>query len=228
VTGNTNVAYVSADVSSLSGMKELADGIKQVTDTVDALVLSMGVILPNRQITKDGLEMGFAIQYLSRFALTQFLIEELKKSGNAKIVHVAGPKLKNADIFFDDLSFEKGFTMMKALGQQMYANHLFIQEFARRNPGNRMVMNIMHVGIAKTGIMWETNFFFKLIVNLTGTSPEKAAANAIYLASDELVNFSGYFLNKPGKPTKKQKEENDPEVAERLWDRSMDLMKGIL
>ena len=78
ISGNINVEYICADISVLTGMKALADGIKQKTDTINTLVLSTGVILPNRVVTADGLEMGFAVQYMSRFAVVQLLMAELK------------------------------------------------------------------------------------------------------------------------------------------------------
>src|ERR1051326_9027386 len=88
-----------------------------------------------------------------------------------------------------------------------------------------MVMNIFHVGIAKTGIAERAGFMFKMLVNVFGTSPDKACANAVYLASDEAVNFSGYFLDKPGKPQHKIKVAHDAAMASKLWDRSLELLK---
>lgn len=220
-SGSSHVEYVTGDVSLISGMKALAAAIRQKTNSIEVLVLSTGVILPKHVVTADGLEAGFAIQYLSRFAVAHLLMEELTR-GKAKIVVVAAPKLANAKIFFDDIAFKTGFTMMKALGQEMFANHLMTQEFAKRNTGGEVVMNIMHVGIAKTGIMRETNFFLKAMVNVFGKSPQKLTGNIVYLATDESVNFSGYFLKKPGQPSVKEKLEYDPEVSEKLWMRSLE------
>jgi NAD(P)-dependent dehydrogenase (short-subunit alcohol dehydrogenase family) len=208
-------------------MKELADAIKQKTGSIEVLVLSAGVILPKQVITADGLEAGFAIQYLSRFALTQLLMTELK-NGRARIVQVGAPLMKNAKIFFDDLALKNNFSMMKALAQEMFANHLLVQEFAKRHPGNEVVMNIAHVGIAKTGIMRESNFFLRGLVNLFGKSPEAAAKNFVYLATNESADFSGYFLPKPGKPDAKEKIQHDPAVAEQLWNTSLELIKPVL
>jgi len=218
-----SVEFITADISSIKEMKALANAIKQKTDSIEALVLSTGVILPNQVITADGLEAGFAIQYLSRFAVTHLLKDELRK-GKAKIVVNAAPKLKSADIYFDDLALKKSFTMMKAMGQEMFANHLFTQEFAKRNPDNNVVMNILHVGVAKTGIMRETNFFFKSIVNVFGKDPKKLTGNIVYLATNPEVTFSGYFLPKPGKPQAKEKLAYNPEVARKLWERSLELI----
>ena len=226
-SGNTNVEYISADVSTLKGMKELANAIKQKTNSIEALVLSTGVILPKQVITPDGLEAGFVIQYLSRFALTQLLMPELK-NGHAKIVQVGAPLLKGATIFFDDIALKNNFTMMKALAQEMFANHLFVQEFAKRNSNNDVVMNLAHVGIAKTGIMRNSNFFLRTLVNIFGKSPEASAKNFVWLASDDAANFSGYFLTKPGNTSVKEKIAHDPVIAERLWNKSLELIKPIL
>jgi NAD(P)-dependent dehydrogenase (short-subunit alcohol dehydrogenase family) len=220
-TGNKNVDFVAADVSTINGMRELADAIKKKTDTIDSLVLSTGVILPEHKVTADDLELGFAIQYMSRFAMVQWLMPELKKSGKARIVNIGAPTMKKATIHFDDISFKKDFSMMKALGQEMLAIHLMVQEFAKRNPGSDVLMNMMHVGIAKTGIMRETGWFFRTMVGLFGRSPERPAKQAVHLATDESVNFSGYFFPNPDNRTKKVKIEHDPTMAARLWDWSM-------
>lgn len=222
-SGSTNVEYIVADVSSLSGMKELVEGIRQKTASIEALVLSTGVILPKRIVTADGLETGFAVQYLSRFAVVNMLRQELK-NGKARIVMVGAPKLGNAQIYFDDIAFENNFSMMKALGQEMYANHLFVQEFAKLHPDNEMVINMAHAGVAKTGIMRNSNFLLRTMVNVFGSTPEAAAANFIYLASDPSADFSGYFLKKPGRPEVKEKIQYDPETAQKLWNRSLELI----
>jgi retinol dehydrogenase-14 len=220
-SGNENVEHIPADVSEIKGMKALAAAIKQRTTSIDVLILSTGVILPNHVITTDGLEAGFAIQYLSRFTVVQLLMDELKK-GNARIVMIAAPKMKSASIHFEDIALKNNFTMIKAMGQEMFANHLLTQEFAKRNPGSDVVMNIMHVGIARTGIMREANFFLKMLVALFGKSPRKLTENIIYLATSKNVNFSGYFLKKPGRPSVREKVAYDPEVSEKLWNKSLE------
>lgn len=222
-SGNTNIDFVTADISTIKGMKELATAVKQKTHVIEALVLSTGVILPKQIITSDGLEMGFVVQYLSRFAVTHLLMAELKK-GKARIVMVGAPVIKGARIFFDDLALKNNFTMIRAMAQEMFANHLFVQEFARRHPGNEVVINMSHPGVAKTSITRHSNFLFKIGLALFGRSPESAAGNFVFLASDQSVSFSGYFLTKPGKPNVKEKMQHDTQVAERLWNKSLELI----
>lgn len=222
-SGNAQVDHIAADISSIAGMKDLAEKIRQKTTSIETLVLSAGVILPHQEFTADGLEAGFAIQYLSRFTLTQILMPELK-NGHARIVLVGAPKLPNAEIYFDNISLKGEFRMMKALGQEMFANHLFVQEFAKLHPENDVVINMAHVGIAKTGIMRHSNIVLRTLVKLVGRSAEESAGNFVYLASDPAVNFSGYFLKKPGHPEVREKIAYDPAIAERLWNMSLDLI----
>jgi NAD(P)-dependent dehydrogenase (short-subunit alcohol dehydrogenase family) len=223
-SGNQNVEFIVADISGIKGMKKLAAAIKEKTSSIEVLVLSAGVILKDQVITEDGLEAGFAIQYLSRFALIQLLSQELKK-GKARIVMVSTHKMGSAQIYFDDLALKNNFTMMRALGQESYAHHLFTQEFAKRNSDNTVVMNMLHVGISKTGIARDANFFFKALVALFGKDPKKLTGNIVYLATSPEVNFSGYFLPSPGKPAVKEKLSYDPALAERLWNKSVELIR---
>lgn len=222
-SGSKEVESVTADVSSVAGMKKLADAIKAKTNSIEVLVLSTGVILKDRKETVDGLEEGFAIQYLSRFAMVQLLEEELKR-GKARIVSTGAPTLKDAQIYFDDIAVKNDFKMMKAMGQEMLAIHLLAQEFAKRHPEKEMTMNVSFAGVVRTGIAREAGFMWKMIVAF-GKSAGKAAKVSTWLATDPAANTSGYFYER--KPAKAKKIEFDPKVSERLWNVSLDMIKSI-
>ncbi len=220
-SGSKEVEAIVADVSTIAGMKDLAAKIKEKTTVIDALVLSTGTLLPKRVVTADGLELGFAIQYLSRFVVAESLLPELQRSASARVVHVGAPVMKSAKIFFDDLSIPNGYSMLKGAQQAMLSNHLFVQEFAKRHPEIRT--NIGHVGIAKTDIMREGNFFFRTMVGLFGASPEKAAKNFVELASDDKVDYSGFFLKAPGQSAKRDKIHFDQSLASQIWAKSLEI-----
>jgi retinol dehydrogenase-12 len=226
-TGNTHVEYITEDVSTIAGMKKLADAVKQKTSSIETLVLSTGVILPKQIITDDGLEAGFAIQYLSRFAVAQLLMPELEK-GQAKIVVVVAPVIPGAQIYFDDIALKKNFTMFKALKQEMFANHLFVQEFAKRHSDRNVVINAANVGFSKTGILRHVHPLIRKIYSWFASSPEKSAKNFVFLASDESVHFSGLYLNRPGKPHIHKKLAYDDEIAKRLWEISSRLIEPVM
>lgn len=221
---NKNIEAIIGDLSSIAGMKKIASEISAKTDAIDILILSAGIILTKRIETQDGLEGAFATQYLSKFAIVNELLPQLKKAPLARIVLVGAPTMKKAKIHFDDLSLKNNFSMMTSMGQCMLANHMFVQEFAKRHANEKIFMNIHHVGIAKTGVVREVNWFFKFLVNVFGTTAEKACANTIFLADNDAVNYSGYFLPKPGKLEKKNLIQFDSEITSRLWEESMKLI----
>ncbi|HTF03856.1 MAG TPA: SDR family NAD(P)-dependent oxidoreductase [Bacteroidia bacterium] len=222
---NKNVDAVTGDMSTIAGMKKVASEIQKLTDIIDVLVLSTGVIYSKRVTTSDGLDTPFVTQYLCRFAMVQELFPLLNKAESARIVHVGAPTMKKAQVFFDDLALKNNFTMMTSMGQAMLSCHLFVQEFSKRHPDNKITMNIMHVGISKTGIAREISWLFRTMINTFGTSPEKACRNAVFLADNKAANFSGYFLPTPGKPEKKEKISFDPKLAEKLWETSEKLIQ---
>ena len=225
ISGNARIDYIAIDISTVLGMKNLASAIKSKTSSIDALVLSTGVILSKHILTQDGLEKGFAIQYLSRFATVQFLMDELMK-GNAKIVLVGASKLWNAKVYLDDIALSKNFTMFRAMAQEMYCNHLFVQEFAKRYPNGPLLINMGNVGVSPTGITRNMSFILRWMVKLIGRSAEKVAKNFAYLASDPQVDFTGYFLNNPANKKSKTKIGYDDQTASQLWEKSMFLISA--
>jgi NAD(P)-dependent dehydrogenase (short-subunit alcohol dehydrogenase family) len=224
LSGNKNVEYIIQDIETISGMKELARKIKLKTNEIHALVLSTGVILSKYELTEDNLEKGFAIQYLSRFAITNLLMDELLK-GNAKIVLVGATKIRNAKVYFEDIALKSNFTMLRAMAQEMFCNHLFVQEFAKRYSNTSVVINMGHVGIAKTEIARGMNFFLRLGLKLIGKTPKESAQNFVYLASNDEVTFSGYFLKNPSNKNQKEKIAYDAQIAQKLWEKSMELIR---
>ncbi len=223
-SGNNNIEAVCGDLSSIAGMKKIIAAIQFKTDVVDVLVLSTGVILPKRLETEDGMEMHFAVQYLCRFAIVQGLMPQLQKSSFARIVQVGAFVSSSAKIYFDDFSLKNNYGMFRAMGQGMLGNHLFVQEFAKRIANDKIVMNIMHVGIANTEAARSQNFLIRFLLKIVGKNSLISAKNIIYLADNDEATFSGFFLNEPGRPKKKIHIELDSSVAEKLWNKSMGLI----
>ena len=225
-SGSNSIDGFAADLSTISGMKSAAAEVQKRVQQIDALILSTGVLNSKRILTANGIEYTFAAQYLNRFVLTQLLLPQLKAAGEARIVHVVAPTTKMAQIYFDDLSLSNGYTMLKAAQQSILANFLYAQEFTKRNAGSKLYMNLTHPGIAKTGIGRDFNFFLGFLYKTFATTPEKAARNTIYLASDPEAIFSGYFLNKPSDHSKKIPVQYDEGLAAKLWEKTIE-MAGI-
>src|SRR5207253_6428687 len=55
----------------------------------DVLVNNAGIIIMERRLNADGVEMTFAVNHLAYFLLTNLLLDKLKAAGHARIVSVA-------------------------------------------------------------------------------------------------------------------------------------------
>ena len=217
--------FIQADISTVEGVKQLASEVKKLTNKIDIFVHSTGTLNSDRRETKEGMEEGFMVNYLNKFMLDNLLQNELK-NGEGKVIIVGAPLMKNAAVNFDDLQMKSGYSLMKAMGQNMMAVHMHAQEYTKRNPGKPV--NIVHPGLVNTGILRNTKgpmkFFFNVFGPMMYNSPEKAVINIMELA-DGNSNESGFFYPKVAKPAAKQKISLDAATAAKLWEESSKIAK---
>src|SRR5690606_27562736 len=134
-----------------------------------------------KQVTADGFEFAFALQYVARAALNRLLVERLAASGDGRIVHLAGdaPGLFKPDL--DDLQFERrkwGF--YKSLLGTHILGFLHIQEAARRWRELPVALTATCVGPTKTKAMLDPRMPLSMrLMGRFGTTPEVSAANAV-------------------------------------------------
>ena len=76
-TGNANVDLLIADLSLLQEVRRLAAEVQQKYHHVHVLVNNAGAINSSRNVTSEGLEATFAVNYLAPFLLTELLVETL-------------------------------------------------------------------------------------------------------------------------------------------------------
>lgn len=220
-SGNKDVTLLIADLSSQGDIYALAETFKQRFDKLHVLINNAGVYLRKRQLTKDGLEQTFAVNYLSPFLLTNLLLELLQASVPARIINVAGAYHRRGEIHFDDLQLARDYTGATANNQSQLARVLFTYELARRLEGTGVTVNCLHPGSVRTDI---TRNMPKTLQFLAGTvfrpffvSPERGAETILYLAtSPEVETMSGgYFVNK--RPVLSSRASYNSELAKRLW-----------
>ena len=209
-TGNVNVEYLIADLSSLSDIRKAAETFRAKYDRLHILVNNAGLFIARRRVSLDGYEMMFAVNHLAHFLLTNLLLDTIKASGTpenpARIVNVASKMHFNVTLDFDDLQSEKRYKPMEVYAKSKLANILFTYELARRltAAGAPVTVNAAHPGFVNTGIGkdpdsllgWGMRFglFF---VRWMQIPPEKGARTSIYLATaPEVATISGQYFEK--------------------------------
>ena len=80
-----------ADLSSLAEVRSLAEAVQRDSDGLDALINNAGIGTSGarRELSADGFELRFAVNYLAGFLLTRLLLPALESRASSRIVNVA-------------------------------------------------------------------------------------------------------------------------------------------
>lgn len=210
---------ILCDLSDLQSVRRAAASIGETYEKIDVMLNNAGVITTQRELTKEGLEMQFAVNHVGHFLLTMLLLQKLQKG--SRIIQVASGAHKWGDIHFEDLSLEKSFRPFKAYGQSKLANVLFAKELSKKLAPYGITVNSCHPGAVATnmGVNRETGFgrgITKLLKPFF-RSPEEGAATAVYLAtapSIEGITGEYFYDGKPGKVSRKARDE---ELSKKLF-----------
>jgi NAD(P)-dependent dehydrogenase (short-subunit alcohol dehydrogenase family) len=222
------VDRLTADLSSMASVRDLAARFRAGHDRLDVLVNNAGAVNPTREVTVDGYERTFATNHLAYFLLTDLLLDVLKASAPSRVVNVASEAHRWPGMNFDDLMFERGWNPWRAYGQSKLANILFTFELARRLEGTGVTANVLHPGMVRShfGLGFQGWMSWVLrAVYAFGISPESGAATTVYLASSpEVEGVSGRYFAKR-RPIAPSRDALDPAAARRLWEISEDLVR---
>ena len=228
-TGNSRAELFIADLSSFSEVRRLAQEVRARYPSIDVLVNNAGGIFGARTLTRDGIELTFALNHLSYFLLTNLLLDPLKTAPQGRVVSVSSQAHQFGAMAFDDPGYEKKYNAMRAYAQSKLANILFTYELARRLKGTNVTANTLHPGSVRSNFGRDLpgigGFFFRNFGTFM-RSPEKAAVTVTWLAlAEELAGVTGkYFLDK--KEIRSSKISYDAGVARPLWELSQE-MTGI-
>jgi NAD(P)-dependent dehydrogenase (short-subunit alcohol dehydrogenase family) len=222
-TANENIHLFIADLSSQESINDLANKIKQSYNRIDVLINNAGAHFSRRHVTIDGIEATFAVNYLSRFLLTNLLLDLVKESDQGRIINVSGEYHRKGKINFEDLNLSENYSASSAVAQSKLADILFTYSLNERLNGSNISVNSLHPGIVSTNIIYSDpdanpviKFFYGLF-SLFFKPSEKGAETILYLAvSPEIANITGkYFINK--KAVASSPASYDKTIAEKLW-----------
>jgi NAD(P)-dependent dehydrogenase (short-subunit alcohol dehydrogenase family) len=225
------VEAMALDLASLTSIREFAAEYGRRQDRLDVLVNNAGVILRQRELTADGFERTFGVNHLGHFVLTQLLLDQLRASAPARVVHVAGHAHKSAKtgLDFDDLQAERKYQPFLAYYRSKLAQMYFNRELARRLDGTGVTSNAVHPGSVRSrfgrdGDLGAAMGFGISIYQLFLITPKRGARTSIYVASSpDIANATGGYYSKC-KPAAASKAAEDDDAARRLWTISEELV----
>ena len=228
-SGNSNVDFFIADLSSQKEVRRLAEEVKGKLNKLDVLINNAGATFQYFGLSVDNIEMSFATNHLSYFLLTNLLLDLLKKSAPSRIVIVSSHSHYRGTLDFDDLNMTKNYNGLKAYERSKLCNVLYTLELAERLKGTGVTVNALHpgrvntdIGFKNSGLLYKTGWaFFKMFLSV---SVERGAETSIYLASSEEVkDVSGkYFAECKQKWHSRYSQTSG--LKEKLWELSEKLI----
>ncbi len=195
------VDLLCADLSVMSSVRELAKELLARYPQIHVLINNAGLHSTTRSSTVDGFETTFAVNHLSTFLLTMLLLDRLKASAPARIIHVSSQGHRFGGLDLNDLHWEKRFYRgLKAYGAAKTANLLFTWELAEKLRGTGVTVNAVHPGEVKTqigrdnGRLWHA-FHEQVVSRMLKDASLSGEALYYHAASPELARVSGRFFN---------------------------------
>ena len=225
--------YLLADYTHLSDVKRVAQELIDLNRTVDVFIHNAGVYLTKRELTDDGNEKVFQVNYLASFLLTNLLKQKFLDQDQGRIIYVnsEGHRFAINGLRMNDLNWEKRrFTGLKGYGAAKTAQLLSIIKYKEYYEKANVTIIAMHPGNVKTPMgeierngKWYL-FIKRNFINRSARTPEISAKALYYLGvSKDIEGKSGKFFNltteeEPAPPAR------DEEAADELWDISIKLV----
>ncbi|MFI7917241.1 SDR family NAD(P)-dependent oxidoreductase [Acinetobacter baumannii] len=196
--------------------------------SLDVLINNAGLFSKTKQLTVDGFEQQFGVNYLGHFLLTQKLLPVLKQSPQARIIHLASiahwvgsikPNKFRAEGFYNPLFY---------YGQSKLANLLFSNALAEQLADNSITNNALHPGGVASDIYRDLPkpVYAAMKVGLVPTSvPAKLITEMA--TGDTWQNRNGEYVS-AHMPDWKSSHAKNQQLARDLYQQSMTLVEKFL
>ncbi|WP_214327707.1 SDR family NAD(P)-dependent oxidoreductase [Nonomuraea sediminis] len=137
---------IRADLADLHAVDAMATWVLDRYDRLDVLINNAGVgggkPGSGRELSKDGIELRFAVNYLAGFHLTRRLLPLLTASSPARVVNVASVGQQAID--FSDPMLEHGYGRQRAYSQSKLAQIMFTIDLAEELASQDVTVNALH------------------------------------------------------------------------------------
>ena len=236
------ISVIELDLASLASVRLFVDRFVNLTSSLDLLILNAAIFGKEHNLTIDGLEETFQVNYLSHFYLAHLLRpimvknrDKLKPIPKIIVVSAESHRFSNCsrheDITPSCLSptSSKGFTPIYAYNNTKLWSLMFAMEADIKwndvcclavHPGNMISTNLSRN-------WWVYRFLFA-IVRPFAKSLQQAAGTVIFAAAaTELDRTSGLYINncflcKPSTVVE------DRKARKVLWDTSVEILMKTL
>ena len=192
--GAATARFYPADLASLAAVRRLADAIRADHERLELLINNAGVGTgasgrpAPREVSADGHELRFAVNYLAGYLLTRKLLPLLLSSSPARIVNVASAAQYPLD--FDNLMLIRAYSGMRAYAQSKLAQVMLTLDLAEELRDSGVTVNCLH----------PASYMDTAMVRSAGIEPVSPVAEGVaavmrLAASRELDGCTGEYFD---------------------------------
>lgn len=224
---DASLELMLCDLSSLDSIAGFIDVFRKTHTKLDLLFNNAALMKRKRELTSDGLEMMFQVNYLAPVILTLSLLDLLKDSSPSRIVNIAVPPQKMR-LDFENLQLYGNYNGFDAFFRTKLPLLLFSLELSKKMAGTGVTVNITDPGPGKfkSNITREIPKFLAWMVDLFAIPADKAAETIVYLASSEEVAEKTGCLYSGKKEAPLIPYWEDASDRERLWTYTVQLLES--
>ena len=221
--------YFVADFADLSQVRALADKLHSEYSHIDVLANNAGAMCRELEITADGVEKTYQVNYLAPFLLTTRLMDMLLDSRATVLNTSSSSQRLLPRVTITDLQRTAARRPSVAYALTKLAIVLFTKELHRRYHDSGLATATFHPGYVNSNFGEASGsrllLFMKnhapVLARFTATA-DKGAEQLVWLAaSTPGVDWQpGEYYSK-GTVSKANRAAYDPVLAEELWDRTL-------
>lgn len=216
-TGSDRLEFHLADLASLIEVRGLAEMVAARHEALHLLINNAGIGFGPRdamlrEVSRDGHELRFAVNYLSGFLLTEILLPTLRRGAPARIVNVSSAGQHPID--FDDVMVTRGYEGTRAYRQSKLAQVMFTFDLAEQLKDEGITVTCLH-----PATFMNTNMVIESGYAPMSRVEDGADAILALATSPELEGKTGLYFNGE-REARANAQAYDAAARRRLWDLS--------
>ncbi|ODM96753.1 Short-chain dehydrogenase TIC 32, chloroplastic [Orchesella cincta] len=215
------ITFLEMDLKSLQSVRKFADGLLNKVSRIDLLLCNAAVMKSPYELTKDGFESQFQVNYLSHFLLTHLLLGKIKataamKSSPCQIIFTSSMMYAFGRVDFNELEKSAVYTSTKAYLPTKLCQVMGMLTFQKQllEDDAQVYCYAVHPGLIPTDLWLEAggpfiarvaqliNGIFRTVKNGADTilwpafGAEYQNQGGLYLESGKSVNIASKALDK--------------------------------
>lgn len=193
IPGAGPAAGIADDLSLVAGVRRVA-AQAAAAGPLHVLINNVGVLLPQRTVTEEGIEATLATNLLGHYVLTEELVPLLAANAPSRIVNVSSGGMYTQGIALNDLQNERGYRGSVAYARTKRGQVILTEWWAERLRDRGIVVHAMHPGWVDTeGVRTSLPVFRTLTAPILRDTAQGADTIAWLAAADEPARSSGRF-----------------------------------